>query len=125
MQSGLQAPAAEDSHMTPEEIFSLVHHDLALVEEEFDRKVSDVSSVVSSIARYLHDGGGKRVRPALLLSGIEACQRGGVSCGHSNGRSDGDAPHRHPCFTTTLLMTLASGVVGLLPTYSGEMTAQY
>src|SRR5262244_689811 len=67
MQSGLQAPAAEDSLMTPEEIFSLVHHDLALVEEEFDRNVSDVSTAVSSIARYLHEGGGKRVRPALLL----------------------------------------------------------
>src|SRR5262245_9578983 len=67
MQSGLQAPAAEDSLMTPEEIFSLVHHDIALVEEEFDRNVSDVSTAVSSIARYLHDGGGKRVRPALLL----------------------------------------------------------
>lgn len=67
MQSGLQAPEAEDSFMTPEEIFSLVHHDLTLVEEEFDRNVSDVSTIVSSIARYLHEGGGKRVRPALLL----------------------------------------------------------
>src|SRR5439155_829984 len=28
---------------------------------------SDVSTLVSSIARYLHDGGGKRVRPALVL----------------------------------------------------------
>ena len=67
MQSRLEAPAAEDVLMRPEEIFSLVHQDLALVEEEFDRNVSDVSTLVSSIARYLHDGGGKRVRPALVL----------------------------------------------------------
>jgi hypothetical protein len=66
MQSRLEVPAAEDSLMTPEEIFSLVHRDLALVEEEFDRNVSDVSTLVSSIARYLHDGGGKRVRPPDL-----------------------------------------------------------
>jgi hypothetical protein len=61
MQSRLEVPAAEDSLMTPEEIFSLVHHDIALVEEEFDRSVSDVSTLVSSIARYLHDGGGRRL----------------------------------------------------------------
>jgi octaprenyl-diphosphate synthase len=67
MQSRLQVPETEDSLMRPEEIFSLVHHDLALVEEEFDRNVSDVSTLVSSIARYLHEGGGKRVRPALVL----------------------------------------------------------
>jgi len=53
--------------MTPEEIFFLVHHDLALVEQEFDRNLSDASTLVSSVARYLHDGGGKRVRPALVL----------------------------------------------------------
>jgi octaprenyl-diphosphate synthase len=53
--------------MTPEEIVSLVHHDLALVEQEFDRSVSDSCALVSSIAHYLQEGGGKRVRPALLL----------------------------------------------------------
>jgi octaprenyl-diphosphate synthase len=63
----LQAPEAEYSPMTPEEIFSLVQRDLALVEEEFDRNLSDASTLVSSIGRYLHEGGGKRVRPALVL----------------------------------------------------------
>jgi len=67
MQSRLQAPEAEDALMTPEEIFFLVHEDLARVEEEFDRDVSDASPLVSSIARYVHEGGGKRVRPALVL----------------------------------------------------------
>jgi len=67
MQTQLRAPEAEDSLMSPEEIFALVHSDLALVEEEFDRNISDASALVSSIARYLQEGGGKRVRPALLL----------------------------------------------------------
>ena len=67
MHSRLQAPEAEEAPMTPEEIFSLVRHDLMLVEQEFDRNASDATDLVSEIARYLHDGGGKRVRPALLL----------------------------------------------------------
>ena len=67
MQSRLRVPEAEDSLMTPEEIFALVHRDLSLVEEEFDRSISEASAPVSSVARYLQEGGGKRVRPALLL----------------------------------------------------------
>lgn len=67
MHSRSQAPEAEEAQMTPEEIFSLVRRDLALVEQEFDRNASDASDLVSEIARYLHEGGGKRVRPALLL----------------------------------------------------------
>ena len=67
MHSRLQVPEAEYAPMSPEEIFSLVHRDLVLVEEEFDRNLSDASALVSDVARYLHDGGGKRVRPALVL----------------------------------------------------------
>ena len=63
----IDAPESEDAKMSPEEIFSLVRHDLELVEREFEREVTDASPVVSSIARYLQEGGGKRVRPALLL----------------------------------------------------------
>jgi octaprenyl-diphosphate synthase len=58
---------AEDGQMTPQEIFSLVSHDLVRVEEEFYGHMKDASEVVSSIVRYMHEGGGKRVRPALLL----------------------------------------------------------
>jgi octaprenyl-diphosphate synthase len=60
-------PLLEDEVMTPDAIFSVVRHELALVEEEFGRHISDASPVVASIGRYLRDGGGKRVRPALLL----------------------------------------------------------
>lgn len=57
----------EEKTMTPEEIFTLVRHEILLAEEEFGRRISDASPVVASIGRYLRDGGGKRVRPALLL----------------------------------------------------------
>jgi octaprenyl-diphosphate synthase len=67
MQSRLQIPDTQDSLMTPEQIFLLVRDELALVEEEFERNATAASPQVSSMARYLHDGGGKRVRPALLL----------------------------------------------------------
>jgi octaprenyl-diphosphate synthase len=53
--------------MSPEEIFRLVGRDIQLVEQEFLRSISDASPLVSSIARYLYEGGGKRVRPALVL----------------------------------------------------------
>lgn len=45
----------------------LVRRELALVEEEFERHISDASPVVASIGSYLREGGGKRIRPALLL----------------------------------------------------------
>jgi len=56
--------------MSPDEIFSLVRQELLLVEEEFGRIISDASPVVASIGEYLRDGGGKRVRPALLLLSV-------------------------------------------------------
>ena len=63
----VDTPHAEEARMTPQEIFSLVGRDLLRVEEEFYRHTVDASDVVSSIVRYMHEGGGKRVRPALLL----------------------------------------------------------
>jgi octaprenyl-diphosphate synthase len=58
---------SETDQLTPEEIFSLVRDDLVLVEQGFARLTSDASPAVASIGRYLHEGGGKRIRPALLL----------------------------------------------------------
>src|SRR4051794_17943017 len=49
------------------EIFELLRDDLAAIEREFGRDtVSDVSAI-TDIGEYLRGGGGKRVRPALLL----------------------------------------------------------
>ena len=49
------------------EIFELLHDDLLAIEAEFGRDtVSDVSAI-TEIGEYLREGGGKRIRPALLL----------------------------------------------------------
>lgn len=69
MQSHLHidTPHTRTEQINPEEIFSLVRNELALVEQEFDREVSNASEVVAEIGSYVREGGGKRVRPALLL----------------------------------------------------------
>ena len=49
------------------EVFDLLHDDLAAIEREFGRDtVSDVRAI-TEIGEYLRVGGGKRLRPALLL----------------------------------------------------------
>jgi octaprenyl-diphosphate synthase len=48
-------------------IFDLVRDDLALVEQEIAAQNSAAIEPVEQIASYLHQGGGKRLRPALLL----------------------------------------------------------
>ena len=53
--------------VTAKEIFDLVRDDLALVEEELARQTAVAFEPVSQITSYLLGGGGKRLRPALLL----------------------------------------------------------
>src|SRR6202047_4638624 len=49
------------------EVFELLRDDLAAIEREFGRDtVADVTAI-TEIGEYLRGGGGKRIRPALLL----------------------------------------------------------
>jgi len=52
---------------TAAEVFDLLRDDLAAVEREFARQSNSHVTVVSDIAAYLITGGGKRLRPLLLL----------------------------------------------------------
>jgi octaprenyl-diphosphate synthase len=52
---------------TVKEIFELVRDDLALVEREIAAQNGAAIEPVSEISSYLREGGGKRLRPALLL----------------------------------------------------------
>src|SRR5205085_6823715 len=53
--------------ISQKEIFDLLREDLSAIEREFGRDtVSDVSAI-TEIGEYLREGGGKRIRPALLL----------------------------------------------------------
>jgi octaprenyl-diphosphate synthase len=53
--------------LTAREIFDLVRDDLAAVEQELSRQTAAAFEPVSEITGYLLGGGGKRLRPALLL----------------------------------------------------------
>jgi octaprenyl-diphosphate synthase len=57
---------------TAKEVFDLLRDDLIAIEQEFERhSASDVDSI-TEIAGYLREGGGKRIRPALLLLAAKA-----------------------------------------------------
>ncbi|MBV8476563.1 MAG: polyprenyl synthetase family protein, partial [Acidobacteria bacterium] len=49
------------------EIFELLRDDLAAIEREFGRDTVSNVPAITEIGEYLRAGGGKRIRPALLL----------------------------------------------------------
>jgi octaprenyl-diphosphate synthase len=52
---------------TAREIFDLLRDDLAAIELELGRDAASGVSTITEIAEYLRVGGGKRIRPSLLL----------------------------------------------------------
>src|SRR6202161_4222326 len=63
----MQARRKAIALLTAREIFHLVRDDLVLVEDELTRQSATAFEPVSEITTYLLGGGGKRLRPALLL----------------------------------------------------------
>jgi octaprenyl-diphosphate synthase len=59
----LSTPAA----ITAKEVFDLLRDDLAAIEREFGRDTASNVAVITEIGEHLRSGGGKRIRPALLL----------------------------------------------------------
>jgi octaprenyl-diphosphate synthase len=57
---------------TAAEVFDLLQDDLSAIEQEFARQSDSPVAVVSDIANYLISGGGKRIRPLLLLLSAKA-----------------------------------------------------
>ena len=57
---------------TATEVFDLVRDDLVAIEAEFEAQSASPVEVVTDIARYLIAGGGKRIRPLLLLLSAKA-----------------------------------------------------
>ena len=57
---------------TAAEVFDLLRDDLAAIEREFERQSDSTVAVVTDIANYLIAGGGKRIRPLLLLLSAKA-----------------------------------------------------
>ncbi len=52
---------------TAKEIFELLRDDLAAIETQFERGTVSNVAAITDIGEYLRAGGGKRLRPALLL----------------------------------------------------------
>jgi octaprenyl-diphosphate synthase len=59
----MSMPAA----ITGKEFFEMLRDDLAAIEREFGRDTVSGVGAITEIGEYLRGGGGKRIRPALLL----------------------------------------------------------
>ena len=59
--------------MQPQEIFHLVKKELRQVEGEFARQRHSPVRTIEEIGKYLQEGGGKRIRPSLLLLCTKLC----------------------------------------------------
>ena len=64
---------------TAREVFDLLREDLVAVEQELGRDAASSVSTVTEIAEYLREGGGKRLRPSLLLLASHALGFSGPS----------------------------------------------
>ncbi len=63
----LSASSPREAQTAAQQIFRLIRSEMASVEEEFERQARSNIQIIAHIGRYLHQTGGKRVRPALLI----------------------------------------------------------
>ena len=76
----MSAPATTSA----KEVFELLREDLAAIEREFGRDTVSGVQAITEIGEYLREGGGKRIRPALLLLAAKLFDykgRGGIRLG--------------------------------------------
>lgn len=57
---------------TAKEVFDLLHDDLRAIEREFGSGSVSSVAAITEISGYLREGGGKRIRPSLLLLSAKA-----------------------------------------------------
>ena len=57
----------QNNAVNAKEIFDLLRDDLSAIEREFGRDTVSNVGAITEIGEYLRGGGGKRIRPALLL----------------------------------------------------------
>jgi len=53
--------------ITAKDVFDLLRDDLPALEQEFGRDTVSPVPAITDVGQYLREGGGKRIRPALLL----------------------------------------------------------
>jgi octaprenyl-diphosphate synthase len=59
--------------MSAPDVYGLVRDDLALVEKDLGELLRSELGIVDAIGRYLWEGGGKRIRPAVVLLAARLC----------------------------------------------------
>src|ERR1044072_1604027 len=65
--TSLNPTAQKPSAATLAQLFEPIRDDLKQVEREFARHVQSQVALIPTIGDYIQDGGGKRIRPAVLL----------------------------------------------------------
>jgi len=70
---------ASIKNLTIKEVLELVRPDLLRVEEEFGVQTSTGVRPIQEIGQYLQEGGGKRLRPALVLLSSRLCGYQGMA----------------------------------------------
>jgi octaprenyl-diphosphate synthase len=63
----MREPVGTTTAINGKEIFELLHDDILAIEEQFGRDTISNVAAITEIGEYLRAGGGKRIRPALLL----------------------------------------------------------
>ncbi len=76
----MSSPALTDAKA----IFDLLRDDLAAIEREFGRDTVSSVRVITEIGEYLRAGGGKRIRPALLLLAARLFPSNGAGTRHTS-----------------------------------------
>jgi len=66
--------------LNPRDFYKLVEKGLAEVEQELYRQSASNIQLIDRIGHYIHDSGGKRIRPAMLLLSSRMCGSEGPAC---------------------------------------------
>ena len=69
----MTASVSVSASAAAKEVFDLLRDDLLAIEHEFQRDAISGVEVITEIGEYLREGGGKRIRPALLLLSAKLC----------------------------------------------------
>jgi octaprenyl-diphosphate synthase len=85
--------AQKPSAATLAQLFEPIRGDLRNVEREFARHVQSQVALIPAIGKYIQDGGGKRIRPAVLLmaarmAGYSADPAAGSALSRAESRDD-------------------------------------
>jgi len=69
----LASSAVDKTILSLSDIFDPIRDDLAKVDAEFARQIESRVELIPRIGKYIQSGGGKRIRPAVLLTSARLC----------------------------------------------------